>query len=201
MQADGNCVNACFRKKLYKKNDSYKLESMKEKLYVLHSYLLLGIIIAFFFNSCCKEKDLSLPDETTVGANKFGCYVDDELFVYSGSGGVFGAPNIGAYCDPSSNTLVIFAYTKSNDYMCLVDSIFEVGNRYIVSDAYYNDYKTKVTYKLEKDIHSEMYLSKYDVNNKIASGTFSFMVKHPVSGETKTISEGRFDVKIFDLGQ
>ena len=176
---------------------------MKDKLYVLNSYLLLCIIIAFFLNSCSKEKDLSLPDETAVGANKFGCYVDDKLFVYSGSGGLFGVPNIGAYFDPSTNKVYIYAYTKSNDYICLVDSIFEVGNRYIASDANYSIYdnknKTSITYILKKDMHSEIYLSKYDVENKIASGTFSFMVKHPISGETKTISEGRFDVKIFDL--
>lgn len=161
---------------------------------------LLCMILFVILNSCCKEIELSLPEETTIGAEKFGCYVDDELFVYTGSGGVWGQPNIGASLDTSANSLTIFACTKSHEEIRIVDSIIEVGRKYPISNgAYYTynkEYRTHTVYWFDKDKHSEICLTRLDVENKIVSGTFSFMAKNRNSGEYKTISEGRFDVKI-----
>ena len=161
---------------------------------------LLCMILFVILNSCCKEIELSLPEETTIGAEKFGCYVDDELFVYTGSGGVWFQSNIGARIDTTLNVLSIFAYTKSNDHIIIVDSIIEVGRKYPISNGTYyiynEEYKSSTSYWFDKEKHSEICLTRLDVENKIVSGTFSFMAKNRNSGEYKTISEGRFDVKI-----
>jgi len=173
---------------------------MKNKYDFLYSSWLITLLISLLLASCCKEQELILPEETTIGANTFGCYVDNELFVYTGKGGVFGLENIGARYDSTLNQLYIYAYTKENDYIGIFDTIMEVGRKHLIYYAAYikynNIYRTSTIYRTQEELQGEMYLSKFDRENKIVSGIFMFTAKDSINNENKTISNGRFDVKL-----
>ena len=177
-----------------------KIEIMKNKYDFLYSSWIVSILISLLLASCCKEQELILPDATAIGANTFGCYVDDELFVYTGRGGVFGVPKIDARYDSTINRLYIYAYTKEHDYIGMSDTIMEVGRAhslyYAVYEKYDNTYKSRTIYRAEDELRGEIYLSKFDRDNKIVSGTFMFTAKNAQNNETKIISNGRFDIKL-----
>ncbi|GHT11392.1 hypothetical protein FACS189426_13210 [Bacteroidia bacterium] len=65
----------------------------------MKSFKLLQILFLLALNSCesCEEKVWTeLPPETQKGANTFGCYVNDQLFVAEKGYGPFGGRYLSA---------------------------------------------------------------------------------------------------------
>ena len=161
----------------------------------IFEYTICCMVFCITFNSCCdRDVDLSLPEITTSGLNTFGCYVDDILFVYSPGSGVLGDSPINGTYHEEINTLGIFSHAKKNLFISLIDSIVEVGKTYELSDALFRDNNT--WYDLCKDMPSELCILKLDLENNIACGTFQFKARNPESGVIKTITNGRFDIKM-----
>ncbi|MDR0430756.1 MAG: hypothetical protein LBH58_09805 [Tannerellaceae bacterium] len=48
------------------------------------------------------------------------------------------------------------------------------------------------------DLFAEIHLTKLDTINLIVSGRFSFKLKHEKSDSIVNVSEGRFDIHLFD---
>ena len=160
------------------------------KNYCFFFMLLLG----FFFPRCEEEEAFELPEFSTSGKNTFGCYVDKELFVYTRGSGVLGHSPISGYYSEGGKYLGFYSYANKDRSISITDSIVKVGFKHKVSSALYKI--NKGYYRLCKDLPSEYCLLKFDKENGIISGTFSFSVKHTKTGEIKTITDGRFDIKI-----
>jgi hypothetical protein len=157
--------------------------------------------IMFVLISCEKdEEELILPEMTSSGLNTFGCYIDENLFVYTKKSGLLWDSPINGYYDEEANILSIYSYAKSyekNDLsLSVIDSIVEVGKKYEVSEAEYVNHATKTSYYICKDQPSEICILYFDKEKKIVSGTFCFKAINPKNNHIITISEGRFDIKM-----
>ncbi len=159
----------------------------------LNSFFFI-LLLCFFFPRCEEEEAFELPEFSTSGKNTFGCYVDKELFVYTRGSGVLGHSPISGYYSEGGKYLGFYSYANKDRSISITDSIVKVGFKHKVSSALYKI--NKEYYRLCKDLPSEYCLLKFDKENGIISGTFSFSVKHIETGEIKTITDGRFDIKI-----
>jgi hypothetical protein len=78
--------------------------------------LLFTSCCAMFTNLCKEEEKIIMPEETSIGANTFGCYVNGELFVHPMKKfvGQFGLPSLYADYDVENNILAITSYDFHN---------------------------------------------------------------------------------------
>ncbi|BAR51534.1 hypothetical protein TFKS16_1267 [Tannerella forsythia KS16] len=159
----------------------------------LNSFFFM-LLLCFFFPRCEEEEAFELPEFSTSGKNTFGCYVDKELFVYTRGSGVLGHSPISGYYSEGGKYMDFYSYANKDRFIGITNSIVKVGFKHKVSDALYKD--NNGYFDLCKDLPSEYCLLKFDKENGIISGTFSFSVKHIETGEIKTITDGRFDIKI-----
>ena len=75
--------------------------------------IILKILVLFSFFGCSTDNSnsdiqLSLPPETQIGANTFGCYVNGKLLVPRNGSGTFAGSDYGA--------LLYGGYPVSTDY-------------------------------------------------------------------------------------
>jgi len=172
---------------------------------ILH-ILLLPIVLAA---SCKKD---GLTKETQTGANTFSCKVNGKVYTPSGGDGWSVWPiegggyqdvdgNVGLYIRTiSGNTKYIDIYIKkinstgiyylnSNTwgFPCAVRS--ESYGSYSAKDnaGNYSDFITNTRYTGWVNL-------KYMANH-IYAGTFEFTAYNQQTGETVTITDGRFDIK------
>jgi len=175
---------------------------MKTKLLVL-------LLLAVGVYSCCEE-ELPLPPETQTGANTFGCYVNEELFV---------APRVSStlyFYSGYGSTIEIMAYGKNGRIFLNILNPIEntITNAFIVSakigENYYEglnwfavDGGTSVT---GNQNIGEIYITKLDTVNKFASGIFHCKMgdadlspKHIdtyVLDPKVYVTQGRFDISM-----
>lgn len=187
---------------------------MKSKIYSL----LILLLISVSAMQCKKEKTLEdelakLPLATQTGANTFGCLVNGKAWVAQNQ-------DCAIFCDPSfrmyydnfkGGSLSLIAYilnSKENiheEFIISFDStnstIFHYYHntddiRFIYRDYFKNDNCTtlKSTDSLMKT-EGNVLLSRYDLQNRIISGTFEFTLSKP-GCDTIKVTNGRFDKKL-----
>jgi hypothetical protein len=180
---------------------------MKHSLKLLY---LVPLFVLFIQSSCKKEK---LPPETAIGANTFGCRVNGEIFMPSGGdaswgwypveGGAFQDVdgNVGLYIRTvSGNTKFIDLYIKKVTSTGIYNLNFNTApfpiavraenyGYYGIKDnsGNYSDFVTSTQYTGWVNLKFKA--------NRIYAGTFEFTAYNQKTGETVTITDGRFDVK------
>jgi len=173
--------------------------------------------------SCEEEQWDTLPPETQIGANTFGCYVDGELFVPQWGYGKLFAPvrELTVVYDTLLNILTIDTSGKKGDVTLrilnprenTITNSFKVSAKIRESD--FGSYKFSYAghnwfwwndgscVTGNQDV-GEIYITKLDTVNKIVSGIFHCKMGEYVYGRIEidtyvlnpiaNITQGRFDV-------
>lgn len=173
--------------------------------------LLLFFLTTLALMSCDKDDDApqTLPEATQTGRGIFACYVNGKPFIDNS-----GSPNgisfncyyqlidgeyyfgiQGRTIVEDMRTVVLSTTSKSisnNEILILqenLDGNAWGGGRFNTESVGGEGSYTNSEYT------GELYITKFDFENRIISGTFSMNIQHPVSGETVEIREGRFDTR------
>ena len=162
----------------------------------INKFLMNASLLLFLssFSSCQKEDLNVLPQETQTGANTFGCYIENQLFVRSYGATITHTPYISAIYTKDSAFLEIYAENK------------DIGNfGFWIKNPKVNTFNRiyKVVFESSNhDLYSSknmdyIYLTKFDTINKIVSGRFDYILKSESDSTLKiNISKGRFDIKL-----
>ena len=166
--------------------------------------ILLAMLVFAF--ACDKDDhdNETLPPATQSGKGTFACYVDGKPFIDK-SGGWFNCYyqlvdgeyyfSIGSRNNGNSNPRHLYIQTEKKEiferqtYELLTLS---EGNAYAGAGFVFSPTEGYIEYT-NTDYTGELTITKLDFENNIISGTFWFDVKHPITGETVEIREGRFD--------
>ena len=176
-------------------------------------HLWIACLCILLTASQCK-KDLlgKLPPETQTGANTFGCLVNGEAWVPTGTNPYSGQNVLAkyeySYPSPTGYTLIITAH----DYEGKPRSFFNIGmdSTKLASGSVLNITNKKgngggtfskndensnyVTYYTNDSLSGSLQITKLDEVNQIISGTFWFDAINRF-GEKVEVREGRFDIK------
>lgn len=185
---------------------------------------LLFILIAFLLIGCRDSSDDNspkLPPETQTGANTFGCLVDGRLFYpRDGTFDIMGNNKAVRYAGSASSTyqydeiyVANFKDGKPINYMYFhihdlptkgvgeyvwKESNFNKGidglmQNYLYVRAY--DYTTS-TWKWYTSYENsgKIIITRYDITNRIVSGTYSGKLRTADGKETIEVTQGRFDI-------
>ena len=167
----------------------------------MKAYLSLCLAAAVLAAGSCKKDDpnAGLPAATQTGANTFGCLVDGNVFVPL-------APQAinSSHRDPLEASLYrtdILVSARGDGYVDFaLRRAFQPGT-YPLGDANANangyglyqisagDYYTDATHT------GTVTLTRIDTVARIAAGTFQFTGINR-SGQTVTVTDGRFDVRL-----
>ncbi len=171
--------------------------------------LFIPLFVLFIQSSCKKD---NLPPETATGANTFGCKVNGVIYTPSGGdasvgfysvrGGWFLSGSDRGLCirTVSGNTKFIDIYIKKLDtigiYKLNSNTQFFPNAVYAESYGYYA-IKTNGTYSnfVTNATYTGWVNVKQILPGGIIAGTFEFTAYNKQTGETVTITDGRFDVK------
>lgn len=173
----------------------------------------LLIITTFSFAQCKKQRVAKtelekLPPATQTGANTFGCLLNGKAFM-PGGGGLLDQVLTVQY-DPTygmgSLRITAKSFLSGSNYISMSlhgDTINTIGNYLLAFESkysvfYFNTYSqcTFNTYDPPPPTITSggLNVKKFDTNNRIISGTFSFNVSTSACG-TIEATDGRFDVK------
>ena len=186
---------------------------MKSKLFLIIP-LLAGLIS---FSSCEEKIPNEMPPETQIGANTLGCIINGKLFI----GGYYprqGHRAISASYYQISEKLYISASgamenKAAGDIVMIIDAPQKNAMQKFTEADYSptsdfnppvgtigNDIAYCFTFSTVND--GICTITKFDLNEKIVSGRFEFMVgctfNYNDSTVTIPITQGRFDLK-FDI--
>ena len=175
--------------------------------------LLLLLLTSFLFlaAACTKADDDTpttpldeLPPATQVGANTFGCLIDGVPFVNQGGG--FSVQNINANYSPNPDRYFIKAYELSGDggrdavkvalriYRDTVGSFEPMENWEVLK---FDTQLQFASYVLDRQNPGLINITSIDRSSQIISGTFNLNIVDTTSNDTKSLTEGRFDVIYF----
>jgi hypothetical protein len=153
-----------------------------------------------------------LPPITQTGANTFGCLVNGVAWLPNGTKPSNGGPNIQVYVDPTfqggrfgisghkynenaGNTVDLLATPciANGQYFISQNNLFiQYGKRILnnICEISSNEALTSVK-------NGTLNITKYDLTNRIFSGTFEATLYNPSTcTDTIKITNGRFDVKL-----
>jgi hypothetical protein len=162
---------------------------------------ILYILFAILIVSCNKDDDSNdtLPPATQTGAGTFACYVNGKAFIdKSGSFNCFYQLVDGEYYfHITAHDVVegIDEITIFSDKVQIAEGeVYELSNfeEFSISGMVFFKDSTLYT-NSTSSTPGVLTITKLDTGNLIISGTFSFEVRHPITGNTIIISEGRFD--------
>ncbi len=166
---------------------------------------LFLLLIIVFIISCCSKDDIpkNLPPATQTGAGTFACKVNGKNFIDT-SGGYFncyyqyidGEYYFGIGGDNSDlNPQNIYIQTQKIQITqgdTYAFSVIQDGNAYAGCGFSFSPTESYQSYT-NFQYSGELTITKLDFINHIVSGTFWFDIKHPITGETVQMREGRFD--------
>ncbi len=172
-----------------------------------------GVLIFFLFaNSRCRKGDAEpqLPPITQIGANTFGCLVNNHVYIPMGYNGT-GTPNPHVIFDIGLNGL---PYLGIDSKQLNKNNVSE--GQVLIS---FGNIKGIGTYKYPQDFNFSVgwvkyinncgiiafdstiqkwgagVITKYDLANGVISGTFNFKYK-TLTCDTVLVTDGRFDIKL-----
>lgn len=171
---------------------------------ILRKTLCLSLLILF---ATCKNDDDTppieqLPEATQTGRGIFGCLVDGEAFVETGTffntfyqfvdgGFFFGIQGQFEGRSPSSVTMgVRDVEINEGDVIPLLEMIDGQawgGAQFVESSSNFQLAKTNTIQT------GTLTITKFNLDTNIVSGTFEMTLIHPFTGEEVQITEGRFD--------
>jgi len=178
----------------------------------MKNLLFISIISTLMFFSCVPDKIFpdtqterppvadTLPAITTAGLNTFGCLVNDSVWVprvppFAGWSGVH---ELTVSYSPQIDRLTLKAQ-KWRDSL-FVSQIYISGNITVGKDSFKIKgipsiwLDEKGSYSLDTFSNYAFQLLKFDLDSRVASGTFGFTAINEETNDTLTISQGRYDV-------
>jgi hypothetical protein len=158
----------------------------------------------FFLFACNKDDDnQALPAATQTGRGIFACHVNGKTFSAENTDGAYyqfvnGAYHLGLGANTSSGgnptSLGIFtngiALEQDNTYPLNLyggETCYGEGSFFYSISEFYSVY-TDTVYA------GELKITYFNMEQRIISGTFWYDLKHPITGDTVKIRDGRFDV-------
>ena len=188
-------------------------------------YLFLLATLLF---SCGNDDDSTsnqertLPPITQIGANTFGCYIDDVLFIPRDGDGTFNNPDPAAlvWGDPSGNsqyqeydlndyksekTASLFMHIQNLHQNTVGEYIVDESNGLTSIDGMQNTYMHCRVWRdaignyqnyLSYENSGVITITNYNLSSRLVSGTFSGSVRNfQEPHDTIQITNGRFDFK------
>ena len=170
-----------------------------------------------------KKKDIiptdpiaQLPPETQTGANTFGCLVNGKVWTPEGKRSTF-SNNYTIDVDPGLDggilSIAVYRYSgqehtelgfgidsvtkyKENTYnlKCIQIAPFQPIRGGAASYTNYKINNYYICYENAKLLNAKVNLTRYDLTNRIISGTFEFTLAKP--NDTIKVTNGRFDKKL-----
>ena len=165
------------------------------KNHLLFLFLITVFILTSGLN--CKDENLTpeeqLPSATQEGKNTFGCLVNGVALIPRGSGS-----STPIYTSAYQNNQLFLNVNDRKNGDRYLNMIIDVGanNTYTLRCIKFDDLVSKCNYELCNQVNSTLNITKFDLKERIASGTFSATIPAVDSkcGEIK-ITDGRFDAK------
>jgi hypothetical protein len=184
---------------------------MKKKLYIL---LLLFPLWGLGGLSCNNDDDNStqdplsqLPPMTTTGENTIGCLVNGEPFTDSGLMNNF-------YQFVNGEHILVINWTQGpnssykDGQLVLKGILIQENVVYTLKHSSYVDgdymgggatFTSNISelfgqFETNQNFTGEIYFTRFDDDNNIMSGTFSFEAQEIFSNEIVSITNGRFDL-------
>lgn len=173
--------------------------------------ILLATFLILLITGCKKD---NLPTETATGANTFGCKVNGVVYTPSGGDASIGWYPVqgGWFLDVDNNRgLYISTVSGNTKFIDLYIKILSTPGIYNLN---YNTTPRPIAYRCEnygyystKDsngnysrfVTNVTYTGWINVKQILAggiiAGTFEFTAYNQQTGETVTVTDGRFDVK------
>lgn len=188
------------------------------KITIFSFFLLL--LLGCSKDNLSNDSNVSLPPETQVGANTFGCYANGKLIVPRGYGAYNGNYPAVLWGDPAGTInyyeldIMDLKSEKGGKIFIHMQGIHQLGiGTYVIDesngqtsiDGYAHNYMHGRIFK-EQTNSFQYYrsypnsgilkITRYDFTNRIISGTFSGRLRNTVDAADEIeITQGRFDIK------
>ena len=168
-------------------------------IYILFPVSLALLTIGF---SACEEED-ELPSITLEGKNTFGCLVNGKLFTPKAPPGQVGTEADLFQLGDTATSVNIYGSNYASDqsfFISIIDSPeLQIDKTYSLTDSTccgieYSEFGDFPSCRYKKSLSGHVKLLKFDINQKILSGTFEFKAYSDACNDTVTITEGRFDI-------
>ncbi|TXB61583.1 hypothetical protein [Phaeodactylibacter luteus] len=179
-----------------------------------NKFLLLTWLLAvpLLWPGCDKPNDcpeLKLPPLTTEGLNTFGCVIDGEVWVPHVDWQLIQTPldfgEITVVHHEEVNHFYIRVDRRPNGECDETDQVIHIGlnikeinesDDSLIGSASFNDWNTgNWQYRLDTTVSRVVDIHKFDLDERILSGTFSFDFKDYGTDEVREVRDGRFDLK------
>jgi len=173
--------------------------------------LILFTLLFTSLLSCCDNDDNEanevLPPATQTGAGTFACKINGQSFIDT-SGGYFNCfyqlidgeyffgigGNDEDYANTNTPWSISLGTTKKTISENEVLPLLEIIDGNASGDGGFSFSNTNnQSSSTSSQYTGELTITKLDFTNHIVSGTFWFNIKHPTTGATVEIREGRFD--------
>ncbi|MGN6399736.1 MAG: hypothetical protein ACTHMD_04745 [Flavisolibacter sp.] len=173
-----------------------------------------SILIALSFLSCKKEdRQKDFPNETTSGANTFGCYVDNAQFLPCKTlGGISPVKKLQTSFYNFNTTRPEITVSAVNDcdknisrsLFIAFDSVSLAANTTYKLGSYWGKTKNKVGCLYYQDgaqfgsdsaLNGSVTVTYFDSEKRILSGRFEATLQDINSSKKVQVTQGRFDVK------
>ncbi|MBL0294048.1 MAG: hypothetical protein IPQ04_07235 [Saprospiraceae bacterium] len=170
---------------------------MKSAIIIFFSILLLA--------SCKKEKmPDALPPITTEGKGTFGCKINGEIWIPKTQDEFLGNnfDLVAIYEEDLPKRISMGASKKYGDfkqefsiyiYQPITIGVLDtniISMRFIDVNVSFEPYEI-TRYKQ----HTNFNIKRFDISNRIVSGTFEGLLVKPITKDSIKITEGRFDVR------
>ena len=167
-------------------------------------FFVTFLSVSMMLQSC--EKDGGLTKATQTGANTFSCKINDKVFIPKVS--LFGPSPISAQVVPSGSLSRLVILTTNPDspvqHVKIFINTFNGPGTYQVktTDYSYCEYNLNypsgyLTYSTVGTDIGSVTITKYDIANKIISGSFDFTVFNVKDKNDRVlITKGRFDIRL-----
>ena len=165
-------------------------------------FLLLWLPLAV---GCKKNEIDALPPATQTGANTFGCLVNGKAWVPSGKGLFSDKPLEGGYFgkefnlwiqatgkDGSGLDLWVRNAVRVDEYDLKYTTGIQPNVIFPKNYAYY--YQSGTGYVTTPQYVGKITITRTDTVQGVLSGTFEFTCHNPKTGQTVSVTDGRFDL-------
>jgi|AntRauTorckE5430_2_1112549.scaffolds.fasta_scaffold10747_1 hypothetical protein len=177
-----------------------------------NKFLLLTWLLAvpLLWGGCDKPNDcpeLELPPLTTEGRNTFGCKIDGEVWVPHVDWELIQTPldfgEITVVHFEDENRFYIRVDRRPNGNCDSTDQVIHfsvtvdtLNNGKVNGSSGFSDWNTgNWQYRLDTTVSRVVDIHKFDLDERILSGTFSFDFKDYGTDEVREVRDGRFDLK------
>lgn len=176
--------------------------------------LCVTLLICFCFAQCKKHRERAktelekLPPITQTGANTFGCLLNRVAWIPKDNYGqatfelqadpTFGFGSFGVTAERHGDNTDFFGFSFGSDSLVTTGFYPFSNKRNAVSIVVSNATAScaYASYQADVFISGGFTVTRYDLTNRIFSGTFDFKIYKSGCGDTLHFTNGRFDKRL-----